>query len=70
MREIGTARGSLYPLGKPQERMLNFVQLLTRYGNAMRDEMLEQARNHAMRLVDGNTASQRLEGAVSARGGS
>jgi bacillithiol biosynthesis cysteine-adding enzyme BshC len=69
MQEIGTARGSLYPLGKPQERALNFVPLLARYGAGLRDEMLEQAKQHAMQLVDGNAASQRLE-AVSGRGGS
>ncbi len=70
MQEIGTARGSLYPLGKPQERTLNFVPLLARYGTALRDEMLDHAKQHAMHLVDGSAASQRLEGAVSARGGS
>ena len=69
MQEIGTARGSLYPLGKPQERALNFVPLLARYGISLRDEMLEQAKQHAMHLVDGSAASQRLEGAVSGRGG-
>ena len=70
MREIGTARGSLYPLGKPQERILNFVPLLARYGTVLQDEMLAEARHHAMHLVGGNATSHRLEGAVSARGGS
>jgi len=70
MQEIGTARGSLYPLGKPQERALNFVPLLARYGTGLRDEMLEHAKQHAMHLVDGNAVPQRLEGAVSGRGGS
>jgi len=68
MREIGTARGSLYPLGKPQERILNFVPLLARYGTVLQDEMLEEARHHAMHLVGGSATSRRLEGAVSARG--
>jgi uncharacterized protein YllA (UPF0747 family) len=53
MTEIGTARGSLYPLGKHQERGLNFVPLLTRYGAALRDDMLAQAVAHADRLVSG-----------------
>jgi bacillithiol synthase len=70
MQEIGTARGSLYPLGKPQERALNFVPLLARYGTPLRDDMFEQAKQHATQLVDGNAASRRLEGAVSAREGS
>ncbi|MGH7604462.1 MAG: bacillithiol biosynthesis protein BshC [Gemmatimonadaceae bacterium] len=56
MTEIGTARGSLYPLGKPQERALNFVPLLARYGSALRDEMLVAAAAHARNLIDGSSA--------------
>jgi bacillithiol synthase len=70
MQEIGTARGSLYPLGKPQERGLNFVPLLARYGPALRDEMLNQAREHAARLVGAEARSGSHEVAVPARGGS
>jgi uncharacterized protein YllA (UPF0747 family) len=65
MQEIGTARGSLYPLGKPQERALNFVPLLARYGPGFRDEMLEEARGHAKRLVG---VKRPLEEAVPVRG--
>jgi bacillithiol biosynthesis cysteine-adding enzyme BshC len=65
MQDIATARGSLYPLGKPQERALNFVPLLARYGPGLRDEMLEEARGHAKRLVG---VSRPLEEAVPARG--
>jgi bacillithiol synthase len=65
MQEIATARGSLYPLGKPQERALNFVPLVARYGPSLRDEMLEEARVHAKRLVGVNRP---LEAAVPARG--
>ena len=69
MQEIGTARGSLYPLGKPQERSLNFVPLLARYGPTLRDEMLSQARNHAERFLgDAKAASGPLEEAGTARG--
>jgi bacillithiol synthase len=57
MTEIGTARGSLYPLGKPQERGLNFVPLLARYGVALRDEMLAQAGAHARNLVEGHATA-------------
>jgi len=53
MHEIATARGSLYPLGKPQERGLNFVPLLARYGAILRQEMLAEAREHARRLTGG-----------------
>ncbi|MGH7652175.1 MAG: bacillithiol biosynthesis protein BshC [Gemmatimonadaceae bacterium] len=56
MTEIGTARGSLYPLGKPQERALNFVPLLARYGSALRDQMLVAATAHARDLIDGSSA--------------
>jgi uncharacterized protein YllA (UPF0747 family) len=70
MQEIGTARGSLYPLGKPQERALNFVPLLARYGPPLRDEMLGEAREHAGRLVGEDSKSRAHEVAVPVRGGS
>ena len=68
MTEIGTARGSLFPMGKAQERALNFVPLLARYGDTLRNGMLDGAREHAAQLVGGN-ASVRLptEEAVPAR---
>jgi uncharacterized protein YllA (UPF0747 family) len=59
MQDIGTARGSLYPLGKPQERGLNFVPLLARYGPKLRDEMLAGAQEHAAGLL-GDAKSTRL----------
>lgn len=68
MQEIGTARGSLYPLGKPQERSLNFVPLLARYGPMLRDEMLSQARTHTDQMLGASKASPALEEAGAARG--
>ena len=68
MLEIGTARGSLYPLGTPQERSLNFVPLLARYGPMLRDEMLSQARSHTERMLGATKASPALEEAGAARG--
>ena len=68
MQEIGTARGSLYPLGKPQERSLNFVPLLARYGPMLRDDMLAGAREHADRLVGDSKSSRSLEAAGTGRG--
>jgi uncharacterized protein YllA (UPF0747 family) len=68
MQEIGTARGSLYPFGKPQERSLNFVPLLARYGSALRDEMLVGAQQHAERLVGAESSARPLEEAGTARG--
>ena len=53
MHDIATARGSLYPFGKPQERSLNFVPLLARYGKNLRDQMLEDASSYAKALVSG-----------------
>ena len=68
MQEIGTARGSLYPLGKPQERALNFVPLLARYGNALRDDMLAGARAYTERLLGDARSTSTLVEAATARG--
>jgi len=68
MLDISTARGSLYPFGKPQERSLNFVPLLARYGPGLRDDMLGEARAHAKRLVGENSPAPTLEEAATARG--
>ena len=51
MEEIGTARGSLYPFGSPQERVLNFVPFLSRYGPGLQNDMLGEARRHAAVIV-------------------
>lgn len=51
MHEVATARGSLYPFGKTQERTLNFIPFLARYGSALREEMMREALEHARRLV-------------------
>ncbi len=67
MHEIGTARGSLYPLGKPQERSLNLVPLLARYGPGLRDEMLARAGDHARQLLGDGRSSALLEEAGTAR---
>jgi uncharacterized protein YllA (UPF0747 family) len=68
MHDIATARGSLYPLGNPQERALNFVPLLARYGAPLRQSMLAEAREHARRLTGGRLdASRPLGEPVSAR---
>ncbi|MFL5640639.1 MAG: bacillithiol biosynthesis cysteine-adding enzyme BshC [Gemmatimonadaceae bacterium] len=64
MHEIGTARGSLYPFGKRQERSLNFVPLLARYGSGLSDAMLAQARVHAIGLLTGNNAVELEEAAT------
>ncbi len=38
-RQIAKARAHLFPLGKPQERSLNIVPFLTRYGSEFVDEV-------------------------------
>jgi hypothetical protein len=65
MTEIATARGSLYPFGKPQERSLNFVPLLARYGPALRDDMLHEAERHAMHLIGTSSLTDTPVAAVS-----
>lgn len=55
MREVAVARGSLFPGGKRQERALNFVALLARYGAPLVDAMRASARRHADALVHGRT---------------
>ncbi len=54
MQEIATARGSLFPFGTPQERILNFVPFLARYGPMLQAEMLSEARRHASALTGSN----------------
>ena len=68
MTEIGTARGALYPFGKHQERALNFVPLLARYGPALRDDMLAEAARHAERVIGTSAQAEAPREAVSARG--
>lgn len=68
MHDIGTARGSLYPLGKPQERGLNFVPMLARYGPGLLNDMLGEARGHAARLIGGNAPTGPLEAPLPGRG--
>lgn len=68
MTEIGTARGSLFPFGKHQERALNFVPLLARYGPGLREDMLGEASRHASGLIGGNAVVEAPQEALSVRG--
>jgi bacillithiol biosynthesis cysteine-adding enzyme BshC len=43
IRQLDKARRSLFPHGKPQERVFNVVQFLVRYGPAFIDDALEAA---------------------------
>ncbi|MBC7791034.1 MAG: bacillithiol biosynthesis BshC [Anaerolineae bacterium] len=53
-RDIATMRAALYPLGKPQERVLNLIPLLARHGPALLSAMLDRAREHASDLIPGS----------------
>jgi bacillithiol biosynthesis cysteine-adding enzyme BshC len=53
MRQLGTARGSLFPHGVRQERKLAYIPFLARYGRPLLDAMLREARPHARALVAG-----------------
>jgi uncharacterized protein YllA (UPF0747 family) len=55
MRDIATASGALFPDGKPQERVLNFVPFLARYGTPLLDLMRAEAERHASALVNANS---------------
>ncbi len=58
LNHVATARGSLYPGGKRQERALNLIPLLARHGHPLLDRMLEEARVHAHTLVGGPLAAR------------
>ena len=50
-RDIALVSGALYPNGKRQERVLNFVPMLARNGDALMAALLAAARAHADALV-------------------
>lgn len=51
LRDIAIARAALFPLGKPQERVLNGVPFLARYGDELWNAALEEASQHAASLI-------------------
>lgn len=50
LTEVAAARGALYPGGVPQERALNVIPLLARYGDEVLTGILTKAREHAASL--------------------
>lgn len=50
-KDLQVAHAALYPLGKRQERVLNFVPMLARGGRELLDAMLAAAGDHAADLV-------------------
>jgi uncharacterized protein YllA (UPF0747 family) len=57
MRDLGTARGALYPFGGRQERTLNIVPTLARHGLELLGELRDAATGHAESIVQGAPAS-------------
>jgi uncharacterized protein YllA (UPF0747 family) len=53
MRDIAIARASLFPLGKPQERVLNFIPMLARHGEPLLAQMRARASEHAAFVLTG-----------------
>ncbi|HMA03335.1 MAG TPA: bacillithiol biosynthesis BshC [Gemmatimonadaceae bacterium] len=53
MRDVAIARTSLFPLGKPQERVLNFIPMLARHGEPLLTQMRARASEHASSIVSG-----------------
>jgi uncharacterized protein YllA (UPF0747 family) len=51
MRDVAGASAAIWPKGKRQERVLNFIPMLARSGEALLDEMRRSAAVHASRLV-------------------
>jgi bacillithiol synthase len=52
MQDVGTAAAALYPNGKPQERVLNFIPFWARYGTPLIENMRLEALEHARSLLD------------------
>ncbi len=50
LTEVATARGALYPNGKPQERALSAIPFLAKYGDELFAGIFAKAREHAATL--------------------
>jgi uncharacterized protein YllA (UPF0747 family) len=46
LRDAAIARGALFPFGVAQERAVNFVPLLARYGDELMDRVAAEVRTH------------------------
>ena len=51
LRDAAIARGALFPFGVPQERSLNFIPLMARYGEDLMAGVMAEIRIHAARLA-------------------
>ena len=55
-QDLAVASAALFPLGSRQERVLNFIPMLARGGDTLRDDMLAAARAHVVALLPGVSA--------------
>jgi len=53
MRDLGTARGALFPFGGRQERTLNLIPMLARHGMELLDDIHAAAAAYADAIVAG-----------------
>jgi bacillithiol synthase len=51
LHDVAMARASLYPLGIPQERALNAIPLIARFGDELFNSVMTEATPHAASLV-------------------
>ncbi len=56
VEHVEAAHAAIYPLDKPQERVLNFLPMLAREGPTLFDAMRRAARGHATSLVQASNA--------------
>lgn len=64
MREVAVLRGTLHPGGQRQERALNLIPLLARFGSDTLREMAAVAREHARTLLYGDIPVRRVQAAA------
>ena len=57
VKQVTAAHAALFPLGKAQERVLNFVPMLAREGPVLLQSMLRAAGEHAVGLVGSSAAN-------------
>jgi bacillithiol synthase len=51
VEQVDAVHAALHPLGRPQERVLNFIPILAREGPPLLDAMRDAAATHAASLV-------------------
>ena len=57
LHDIAVVSAALYPTGKRQERVLNFVPFLIRYGRELLETMRSDAERYAERFIGSSTST-------------